>query len=91
MSVDEGFCIPVFDAMNYMVPILAFDIPAIREVTDSSAILFKEKNFNYLANFINKTFQDEIFVNDLIMQGKKVANKVINRAKGQQFIRAIND
>lgn len=91
MSADEGFCIPIFDAMNYMIPVMAFDIPAIREVTDSSAILFKNKDFPYLASFIYKVFENEIFINDLITQQKIVANNIINAAKGLQFIRAIND
>lgn len=52
MSEDEGFCLPVYEAMNFNLPVFAFDLPAIRELGGDGIYLFNEKNFHKLSLMI---------------------------------------
>ena len=46
LSTDEGFGIPVLEALNFPVPIIASDIPPIKEIVDNAAILIDPYNLN---------------------------------------------
>jgi glycosyltransferase involved in cell wall biosynthesis len=49
MSEDEGFCLPVFEAMRSGLPVLAFGLPAVREVLGGTGLYFVDKDFEKLA------------------------------------------
>jgi len=45
MSEDEGFCLPIFEAMCRNLPVFAYDLPAVRETLGGAGMTFGEKNF----------------------------------------------
>ena len=49
MSEDEGFCLPVFEAMRNGLPVLAFGLRAVLEVLGGTGLYFVEKDFEKLA------------------------------------------
>jgi glycosyltransferase involved in cell wall biosynthesis len=59
MSEHEGFCIPVLEAMAHRVPVLAFAAGAVPETMDGAGLLFKEKQFDHVAEMIGRLDGDE--------------------------------
>jgi glycosyltransferase involved in cell wall biosynthesis len=76
MSEDEGFCLPIFEAMNFCLPVIAYDSPAVRELYGNSVILFKEKNFEELALKINELQILENYRKKIVNNGKVKANQL---------------
>ena len=53
MSEHEGFCVPLVEAMNFDLPIIAYDSTAIAETLGDAGLLVKEKNHAQIAEAIN--------------------------------------
>ncbi len=49
MSEDEGFCLPLMEAMVAGVPVFAYGVEAVREVLGQAGIVFHEKDFKSIA------------------------------------------
>jgi glycosyltransferase involved in cell wall biosynthesis len=49
MSEDEGFCLPLHEAMMRDVLVFAYDRPAVRETLGGAGMTFSEKSFEHLA------------------------------------------
>lgn len=65
MSEHEGYCIPVMEAMVQRLPVLAYDCAAVPETMDGAGVLFKEKQFDLIAEMMGKltaptAFRDEV-------------------------------
>ena len=58
MSEHEGFCIPLMEAMNVDLPVLAFDSSAVSETMDNAGVLFKEKKFECIAEMMGRMTSD---------------------------------
>jgi glycosyltransferase involved in cell wall biosynthesis len=52
MSEDEGFCLPIFEAMMHRNLVVAYDLPAIRELLGDSGVIFSDKCYPRLAGRI---------------------------------------
>lgn len=62
MSEHEGFCIPLLEAMEQNVPVIAFESSAVPETLKGGGFVFKEKNFPQLAEFIEYIIQYPDFI-----------------------------
>lgn len=81
MSEDEGFCLPVYEAMNFNLPVFAFDLPAIRELSGDGIFLFKEKNFHKLS----------IMIFNLINSGDDMVQKVkLAKVRANEITKIMN-
>gem|GEM_PF-5879625 len=49
MSEDEGFCLPLVEAMVAGLPVFAYGLEAVREVLGQAGTVFHEKDFSLLA------------------------------------------
>jgi glycosyltransferase involved in cell wall biosynthesis len=49
MSEDEGFCLPLLEAMMRNVLVFAYDRPAVRETLGGAGVIFSEKSFEHLS------------------------------------------
>jgi glycosyltransferase involved in cell wall biosynthesis len=58
-SHHEGFGLPVLEAMSQAVPVVASDIPALRELTAGTALLVNPGDVKGWANAIEGLFQDD--------------------------------
>lgn len=65
MSEHEGFCIPVMESMVMDLPVLAYQAAALPETMDGAGVLFRDKQFDLVAEMMGKlarpgSFRDEI-------------------------------
>ena len=58
MSEHEGFCVPIIESMAHDVPVMAYSAAAVPETMDGAGILFKDKNFELIAEMMGKLIND---------------------------------
>jgi len=58
MSEDEGFCLPLFEAMGAGLPVLAHGVPAVRETLGGAGLAFGAKQFDHLAHALASVLGD---------------------------------
>jgi glycosyltransferase involved in cell wall biosynthesis len=73
-SIDEGFGIPLIEAMRAQVPVICSDIEVFKEIGDDSVVYFKKQDYNDLYNRLKLVFEDKSIVDRLILKGIKRAN-----------------
>ncbi|MBM3462319.1 MAG: glycosyltransferase family 4 protein [Armatimonadetes bacterium] len=59
MSAHEGFCVPLLEAMQNSVPVLAYAAAAVPDTMGDGGILCLEKNFPVLAEMVHLLASDE--------------------------------
>jgi glycosyltransferase involved in cell wall biosynthesis len=81
MSEDEGFCLPLVEAMMAGLPVFAYRLEAVSEVLGQSGIAFHEKDFAGLASSIR----------DLLANRKRL-KRVIERQyeRGRHWLAAMD-
>ncbi|MBN2307233.1 glycosyltransferase family 4 protein [Candidatus Peregrinibacteria bacterium] len=62
----EGFGIPLLEAMNAEVPIIASNIPSSREVAENSALFFEKENADTLTKLMKQMAEGQIAVRALM-------------------------
>lgn len=71
MSEHEGFCLPVVEAMNYGLPVIAYAATALPDTVGSGGILVKEKRHPEMAELVYKIHTDAGFASTLKEAGRK--------------------
>jgi glycosyltransferase involved in cell wall biosynthesis len=61
MSEHEGFCIPVIESMAHGVPVLAYAAAALPETVDGAGVLFKAKQYPWVAEMMGRAVHDAAF------------------------------
>lgn len=59
MSEHEGFCLPVLEAMQFGLPVIAYESSALPETVGSGGILFSEKRIAEIAELIDRIYLDK--------------------------------
>lgn len=65
----EGFGIPIVEAMASKIPILASDIPVLREVGSDAILYFDPDNIDDIASKMNKLSEDKNLQETLAIKG----------------------
>ena len=73
-SIDEGFGIPLIEAMRAQVPVICSDIEIFKEIGDDSVVYFKKQDYNDLYNKLKFILANKSTILDLISKGTKRAN-----------------
>lgn len=89
MSEDEGFCLPILEAMLAGVPVFAYGLPAIREVMQDTGVFFMEKDFNYLAERLYALLKDSANVQQVISKQALRADQLANQMDGRGFLKLL--
>jgi len=66
MSEHEGFCMPLIEAMNYEIPVVAYKATAIPDTMGDAGVLLESKDPKYVCEKIDKIFEDESYRKQLI-------------------------
>ncbi|PZM09012.1 glycosyl transferase [Rhizobium tubonense] len=69
-SLYEGFGIPPLEAMTQGCPVLAADIPAVREASGAAALYFDPTNLQELTDAMRRIAKDEVLREHLRVAGK---------------------
>ena len=69
-SIYEGLGLPVLEAMQRGVPVIAWDIPVVREVAGEAAVLLPCGDLEQLTNAMRKVGEDEAFRLSLTEKGR---------------------
>ncbi len=73
-SIDEGFGIPMIEAMRAKVPVICSDIEIFKEIGNDSVIYFKKQDYNDLYKKLKLISEDYTIIEDYIYKGKKRSN-----------------
>ena len=72
-SIDEGFGIPLIEAMRAHIPVICSDIKIFKEIGDDSVVYFKKQDYNDLYNQLKLICKDKTIVERLVSKGTKRA------------------
>jgi len=81
-SLDEGFGMPVLDAMAYGVPVITSSRSALPEVAGEAALLVDPMNVEEIGDALQRLAEDETLRQDLIRRGR-------DRARGFRWEAAV--
>lgn len=73
MSEHEGFCLPVIEAMQFGLPVIAFSAAAVAETVASGGILVREKKHPEIAELVAKLVRDLPFRAEVVDAGRRRA------------------
>ena len=68
-SIDEGFGIPLIEAMRAHIPVICSDIKIFKEIGDDSVVYFKKQDHNDLYNQLKLICKDKTIVEKLVSKG----------------------
>ena len=89
MSEDEGFCLPVFEAMRAGVPVFAYGVPAVLEVLQGSGVYFRHKDYQYLAEALHSLLTDTIRLEAIIERQIERTDELAAEMSGQGLFRLL--
>jgi glycosyltransferase involved in cell wall biosynthesis len=58
LSEHEGYCVPLVEAMNAGIPVIAYDAGAVRETLRGGGVLLKEKPPELVAQLMQRVLED---------------------------------
>jgi len=58
LSEHEGFCAPLLEAMQFGVPVVAYDAGAVRETLGGAGVLLREKRPELVAGVLDELLRD---------------------------------
>ena len=70
-SLYEGFGLPPLEAMTIGIPVLASDIPVLKEICDNAVYFFNPYDVEDMAKAICRVLADESLRRNLIEKGKE--------------------
>ena len=73
-SIDEGFGIPLIEAMRARIPVICSDIKIFKEIGDDSVLYFKKQDYNDLYNQLKLIYDDKSIIKNIIIKGNNRAN-----------------
>jgi glycosyltransferase involved in cell wall biosynthesis len=70
-TLQEGFGLPVLEAMSRDVPVACSDIPVLREVAGDAALMFDPHDPTSIANAIGRLTRDRELAHELVQHGRE--------------------
>lgn len=75
MSEHEGFCVPLVEAMNFHIPIIAYDSCAVGDTLSNGGILVNDKDPVQISLLMEKILSDEKIRGNLAIRQQEVLKK----------------
>ncbi len=90
-SLYEGFGIPLLEAMEHSCPVLASDIPPVREVCGDAAIYFSPLDIDAIALACRYVIDDDIRVQHVIGRGRERCKQFSWADSARRLIEVIDE
>jgi glycosyltransferase involved in cell wall biosynthesis len=71
LSEHEGFCIPLLESMFFGIPIIAYEAAAVPYTLNGAGVLFKEKNYEEIAELAHLLLTDRDLREKIVEKGKE--------------------
>jgi glycosyltransferase involved in cell wall biosynthesis len=71
MSVHEGFCVPLLEAMHFGVPIVAYSAAAVPGTLGGGGLLVEEKRYEEIAGMIDLVLTDDDLRGRIVAAGRR--------------------
>ena len=68
-SIDEGFGIPLIEALKLKVPVICSDFPIFKEIAQDSVLYFKKQNEKDLFQKMKKLVENKSLSKELASKG----------------------
>lgn len=91
MSEDEGFCLPILEAMMQDNLVFAYDLPAIRELMGDSGVIFSDKSCPDLARRIHDVLGSPEACREILATQRQRAIDVARRMDGGALLDLLAD
>lgn len=91
LSDHEGFCVPVIEAMNHDLPVIAFSCTAVGETVGSGGLLLAEKSPLLVASAIHRVSNDGALAQRLRQAGRQRAKNFESGITQEKFRRQISN
>jgi glycosyltransferase involved in cell wall biosynthesis len=82
-SEHEGFCVPIVEAMEFGLPVVAFSAGAVRETAAAGALVVQDKSPVALATAVHRVTTDQALRERLVRLGRARAGE-LSLAKGRE-------
>jgi L-malate glycosyltransferase len=90
LSEHEGFCVPVLEAMELGVPVVAFDAAAVRDTVGSGAVLVKDKDPVFVAHTVHQLVSDAESRSAVVGRGRARVKDFALESTSRQFLAALS-
>ena len=90
-SIDEGFGIPLIEALKLKVPVICSDIPIFKEIANDSVIYFEKQNEIHLFEKMKELIQSKNLSKKLIIKGAERVKKFNRRNFIKDFEKPIKN
>jgi glycosyltransferase involved in cell wall biosynthesis len=67
LSEHEGFCVPLVEAMNAGVPVVAYETGAVRETLRGGGVLLREKGPALVAELLHQLRRDDALRREVLL------------------------
>ena len=91
MSAHEGFCVPLAEAMEFGIPIVAYDSSAIAETLGKGGILLDNTDPYLAAGVINRIVEDPKLKDYLLSQQKEELKRFRYETVKKRFLECLQN
>jgi glycosyltransferase involved in cell wall biosynthesis len=89
-SAHEGFCVPLYEAMSFGLPISALQQPAVIETLNGAGYILSECIAD-AASQLAALMDDQIALDALVIKAKKRGHELRESANGEQIWQVLNE
>ena len=90
LSEHEGFGVPLVEAMHYGLPIVAYEVAAIKETLGGKGLLIDSKKPTEVATVVHEVLQDSQILNSLVNDGYQRADELSFEANVESYKKVLS-
>ncbi len=89
LSEHEGFCVPIIEAMELGVPVVAYARAAVPETVGDAGVLLDDKDPLWVATAVELLLSDEVARSSAVLAGRARAGRFALSRTAPEFVEAL--